>query len=109
MKVEVMDLQGAALDWAVAKAEGLIDDPKGSLHQATLSEIEAWHYHPSQSWYQGGFIIEKEKIELYFAPALSMWSATYDGNVRYGDTALIAAMRAYVAGEFGDEIEIPAQ
>ena len=109
MKVEVMDLQGAALDWAVAKAQGYIDDHNGWMYHATLSDMEEGAYYPSRSWRFGGMIIEKEKIELYFVPALSMWSATYDGNVRYGVTALTAAMRAYVAGKFGDEIEIPEE
>jgi hypothetical protein len=65
---------------------------------------------PSSDWSQGGPIIEREQISFYATAGLAdgmQWCASWDRHVltsNYGKTALIAAMRAYVASKFGDEI-----
>ena len=101
------ELSGAALDWAVAKCEGWIDDCNGWLYQATLKEAEDGNYKPSSKWEQGGEIIEREKIELSYDDAVG-WTAAYmdvRGLVEcVGSTPLIAAMRCYVASKLGDEV-----
>lgn len=114
-------LSGAALDWAVAKCEGiaLIDgcynrlliDGRMSRGQSMLAP-----YKPSTVWTDGGPIIEHERIELWFDrfddidSALALWGARKfnDGIVAYGFAPLIAAMRCYVASQLGDEIEVPS-
>jgi len=109
------ELQGAALDWAVAQCEEyetLIC--RGKLE--TLFTENGWT--PSTNWEQGGPIVEREKISIeYMARAgdagVDVWVATrIEGpavSEKQGPTPLIAAMRCYVAGELGDEIEVPEE
>lgn len=79
--------------------------------------------HPSTDWAHGGPIIEQKKIKV--APNLN---GTWLGHKRHttshplvahpvlagwtnkhGPTPLIAAMRCLVAGELGDEVDIPEE
>ena len=94
-------LTGAALDWAVAKCEGV----------EIIVRQENWDWY-SSSWEQGGPIIERELIEIY--PLCNVeWGARKvesEGDLIrfYGDTPLIAAMRCYVASKLGDDVDVPA-
>lgn len=116
MRVKTSELTGAALDWAVAKCEGGVGENQ---------LLGAW-YAPSTDWAQGGEIIEREKLGVWFSDEVIdedgnilrevCWycetSCTADnGDEPYqfdtGATPLIAAMRCYVASKLGDEIEIP--
>jgi hypothetical protein len=109
MKVKTSELTGAALDWAVAKCEGL----------------DYWHPEigPSQpeystDWAQGGPIIEREGVSIRHdqKDARGAWYAVLGPN-RFlspdfegsDQTPLIAAMRCYVASKLGDEVEIPEE
>ena len=100
MKIKTSELAGAALDWAVAKCEGIQDSEFVRTH------MDAWLY--STDWSQGGPIIEREKIGVWWD---GVWHAKYDGcrpdQVQDAYTPLIAAMRCYVASKLGDEVEIP--
>ena len=103
MRVKTNELTGAALDWAVAKCEGVV------YHGP------AWTKY-STDWAQGGPIIEREGINLdNYAknPKWSAWTPAPDresGEAQaYGPTPLIAAMRCYVASKLGDEVEIPEE
>ena len=100
MKIKTSELAGAALDWAVAKCEGIQDSEFVRTH------MDAWLY--STDWSQGGPIIEREKIGVWWD---GVWHAKYDGcrpdQVQDAHTPLIAAMRCYVASKLGDELEIP--
>lgn len=60
---------------------------------------------PSIWWQQGGPILEREKITVHDDDVLP-WRADHIDNNRwyFGDTYLIAAMRAFVASKFGDEV-----
>jgi len=115
--MKVSDLQGAALDWAVAKCEGF------PIERKQYSDPDDWvwyynglSYYPSEDWSQGGPIIERECIQLTIDRT---WVATLTcedkkfGGVECfelrGPTPLIAAMRCYVASRLGDEIEIPEE
>ena len=102
MKIKTSELTGAALDWAVAKCEGIQDSEFVRTH------MDAWPY--STDWAQGGPIIEREKIGSLHE-ARGVWSASTEWNdpakVFYGKTKLIAAMRCYVASKLGAEVEIP--
>lgn len=118
MKVKTSELSGFKLDLAVAKAEG---------EQAELNhgEVVTWKtiayqeyrlvWRPSTEWAQGGPIIEREGISLEYLPGAALagmdtWVATRaDGpavSEEQGPTPLIAAMRAYVASQLGDEVEL---
>jgi hypothetical protein len=127
--MKVSELQGAALDWAVAKCEGYFD-----IHMASVDEygvVNVFYFptwQPSTDWTQGGPIIEREKIGVWWATHYvdddgveygNHWYAEMgctDENVdsRYcgvadGPTPLITAMRCYVASKLGDEIELPEE
>jgi len=107
--VKTTDLQGAALDWAVANCEGLVSIDTKNL-------FEPWYllrdYTPSTDWAQGGPIIERERIELVAIELGEEWIARdywKEFDEQSGPTPLVAAMRCYVASKLGDEVEIPAE
>jgi hypothetical protein len=106
MKIKTSELQGPALDWAVAACEGYAGI---ALQERTNTD---W-YSPSTNWAQGGPIIEREKIRLdtTWNCEDGYWSARMDtvGGWWLGDTPLIAAMRCYVASKLGDNIDIPEE
>jgi hypothetical protein len=116
MKVKTSEIEGVALDWAVADAEGYIDDCNSWLHEATLEEVQDGSFHPSISWAQGGPIIEREWLDVMPWPNESdeelRWQCKQHDSidcVAFGPTPLIAAMRCYVASKLGDEVEIPEE
>jgi len=99
--MKTAELTEAALDWAVAKCEGVISGNE------CLDRID-WLTEYSTDWAQGGLIIEREHIAL--------WSEGYDWEAKrygqhesWGQTPLIAAMRCYVASKLGNEVEIPKE
>ena len=102
------ELQGAALDWAVAKCEGhetLMC--RGKLE--TLFTENGWI--PSTDWAQGGPIIERERISIGLDNE-EPWCAYKEEDTQSfysGPTPLIAAMRCYVASKLGDEVELPEE
>jgi len=111
MKVKKNELSGAQLDWAVAKCEGYPDE-----------DISVdWNY--STDWAQGGPIIEREKLGVWWATHYVDADGVEYGNHWYcetgctddnydsqhlaeGATPLIAAMRCYVISKLGEEVEI---
>jgi hypothetical protein len=118
--VKVAELEGALLDYWVALAgkwprpridDGLcwIDvpacdgDPGGALDAA---------FSPSADWEVAGPIIEREHI-MVDPPGgahgtQNEWAASVlksSGPLQWGSTALEAAMRAFVAARFGEEVE----
>ena len=120
---QTADLTGKPLDWAVAKCEGFVqaDDPPWE------AGYEPFAY--STDWALAGPIIEREHIRLqptitaggYRAPGtvdavkamieLPNGATVFRSDAvvtEYGPTALIAAMRCYVASKIGDEVEAPA-
>jgi len=125
MKYKTSDLTGALLDAAVAMAEGArMDQAAVAFIRAsaptivmgegvcTLSVLEFWS--PSTDWKMGGPIIEREGIDLerhtedVMGRTERWWEAYYrrEGGSQcfIGPTALIAAMRAYVASKLGEEV-----
>ena len=101
------ELTGAALDWAVAKCEGI--ETKNYSGALTIRYDGDW-WQPSTDWAQGGPIIERERINVYYDGG-EYWCATTDtGDApKFGPTPLITAMRCYVASKLGAEIEIPEE
>jgi len=105
--MKTSELQGAALDWAVAKCEGIdLFETEGWLYDHDTGTRKP--YGPSTNWSQGGPIIEREKIDVW-THAGKEWAASVDKgrNEFKGSTFLIAAMRCFVTSKLGDEIEIP--
>ncbi len=113
MKIKTSELTGAALDWAVAKAEGILDrielEQINGVWSVTIPDLGCI-FEPSICWTQGGSIIEREGIELSrYAP---QWAAYLGGLIKtsgHGPTPLVAAMRCYVASKLGDEIDVPEE
>ena len=110
MKVKTSELQGAALDWAVAKCEGY---PMGIWYDEEempmIRDDEVPEWRPSTDWAQGGPIIEREEIGFFQKHDEGYAQAAKPGAefVRRGPTPLIAAMRCYVFAKLGDEINVP--
>jgi len=109
MSVAVSELYGVALDWAVAKCEwgDLYPSEEDILTIAVRQEF-------SKSWGQSGGIVEREKIGVTptcSGHAVSHWEAVRKtGDTRQkGDTALVAAMRCYVAAKVGEKVAVPAK
>lgn len=111
--MKTQELKGAALDWAVAKCEGvaLVD---GCIFTKDPDD-EQVVYSPSTDWAQGGAIIEREGMGIWMyqwnekgEPEQGWYAEDKGGDhVRTGTTPLEAAMRCYVASKLGDEVEIP--
>lgn len=112
--MKTSELTGAALDWAVATANGDYpqwDAERGVFYQANGDDMDY-----STDWAQGGAIIEREAVHLFQQESTSEWTASLPRDtkvgwriLRYGPTPLIAAMRCYVASKLGDEVEIPEE
>ena len=112
--MKTSELTGAALDWAVATADGKtrFDFSSGGVSYW----LAGWDrkrtypiaFAPSTDWAQGGPIIEREGMTLScrLNKSYAMMNVGYLVT-EYGDTPLIAAMRCYVASKLGDEVEIP--
>ena len=131
MRIKTTELQGEALAWAVADCEGELSQHGGQVHLVE-SKVRFYEdtldiqYTPPTDWSQGGPIIEREKIGVWWATHYvdedgveygNHWYAEVgctdeNADSRYcgvadGPTPLIAAMRCYVASKLGDEVEVP--
>lgn len=134
-RYRVEELEGALLDAAVAMIEGiegLVEkdgrmchvrewDPEGMAWRDDMQEWVMWiDYAPSQRWDHGGPIIERERIapqperrgdignEWADRPEPPLgWEVDIGGKRITGPTHLIAAMRAFCASRFGEEVELP--
>jgi len=95
--MKTSELTGGALDWAVAKCE---DFPVRNGFDDNCPEY-------STNWEQGGPIIEREKLEIAWFNSAWCCSTSHSGDLYYGPTPLIAAMRCYVASKLGDEVDVP--
>ena len=131
VEVKTQDLSGAALDWAVAKAEkveGLVThkgrpafekefDPDCWADDSCLKAFKCWQcYAPSAEWRQGGPLIEKYGISLDCISPVNAWEsfvwggpAACDGFSAEGETPLIAACRAIVSSALGDTVSVPKE
>ena len=135
MKIKTTELTGAALDWAVAKCEGILEPIHGEPQPRVVFYSDQWQrymrlnpppqvyytdrYEPSTDWSQGGPIIERERITINYdnldgtGPCKAYYLSTLfeeeEGWHQYGPTPMIAAMRCYVASKLGDEVEIPEE
>lgn len=117
MKIKVSELAGAKLDYWVAKAEGRkLELREGEWFVENNDRdymFELEFYTPHKDWSSAGPLIERELISL--EGTFNGWGTVYwiakvtpSGAPKQGPTPLIAAMRAYVASKFGDEVEVPA-
>lgn len=130
-KVLISDLEGTALDWAVAtclEVPHLVATEKNGKKIAPVivllgdTPYLSKEVSYSTNWAQGGPIIERENIFTYPSDLLghgfgaSKWKLPVDVKVGneficktdYAPTRLVAAMRCFVASRFKEElIEVP--
>ena len=94
-------LSGAALDWAVAQCKGF---PVRNGFDDNCPEY-------STKWSEGGPIIEEEGISINSHLDGYEWFARdYWGlNEHAAETPLVAAMRCYVAGNLGEDVNVPEE
>ena len=118
--MRVSELQGAELDYWVARAEDFLEPEITDIGDG-ITKICAFHniegdefyFSPSEAWEDGGPIIEREKIGLDpFGPNLGGYEAyirnadnSDDVICCVGKTPLEAAMRCYVASKFGEAVD----
>lgn len=113
--MKTSELTGAALDWAVARCEGV--ETKKYKESPSLFFGEGFNkWRPSSDWAQGGPIIEREGISVVQQGDAAEWVASVynytEGDWHLhttGPTPLIAAMRCYVASKLGADINIPEE
>jgi hypothetical protein len=114
MKLKTAGLEGKALDYMVWLAERG-ERPIPGLSVASWAADYGGEFFPSSDWQQGGPIIERQRLEVHprsDAGRGNHWGALPIDNEDWscfmrGPTPLIAAMRAYVASKFGEEVEVP--
>lgn len=114
MKHKIADLESALLDAAVAKAEGVDVEvwtgADGVTRCALGNRVVGLGYEPSSRWSDGGPIIARERISLDPNPdsdPAQPWIGAIGRNYFYSPNPLVAAMLAYVASKFGDEVDLP--
>jgi hypothetical protein len=117
MNISTEDLEGSALDWAVAKVMGhkIADNCYRDYIRIHLPSPKQSGYTmafcPSTDWAVGGAIIERERISLSYraVPDEPYWAAEIDEPLcqEYGPTALVAAMRCYVRSKLGNVVHVP--
>lgn len=135
--MKTSELQGAALDWAVAKAEGVLES--ATVKRLGFLCIHAGHpdgvLNYSAKWALGGPIIDRDGIATrrlgngtwhaimsrdLGEDEAARWSLyTFKGVRRTastsrmcrfdGPTQLIAAMRCYVALRLGENVDVPKE
>lgn len=116
-EVKTAELEGVALDWAVAKAAGWV-----AAMIVTVRGVSATRYEirspsglllsPSSDWGQGGPLIEKYQVctgWLGGKPIAFTRNHKYSDGVEIAPTLLIAACRAIVASKLGDIVFIPQE
>lgn len=119
MKIKTGELSGVALDWAVGVACGMqIGNHYGIPYRKdmpgdTYGPGPVWK--PSTDWSQGGPLIERFGISLvqedgcsaYACSDIEVGNCWHINGQEFGDTFLVAAMRAIVAAKLGDEVDVP--
>lgn len=106
VEVKTADLVGAALDWAVAKAE---------ISPTEIPPNDIWRkycdpYSPSTEWKYGGPLIDKFRVSIIYSDEVCDPCAWTDSSAAWhAPTPLIAACRAIVASVLGDTVNVPKE
>lgn len=117
VEAKVQELSGAALDWAVAKAEGVEISLAGAHPHAVVEGRLVGNYAPSTDWSQGGPLLEKYHVDLHYPhglPGRGWWAqaGTHSQETPIAAidaTPLIAACRAIVASVLGPVVSVPKE
>ena len=114
IEVKTAELIGPALDWAVAKGEGLQPEHGWPELDIFMAARAGGFHRYSTDWAQGGPLIEKNDWALPYRATARAHLGKYEactpgGFPRNGGTPLIAACRAIVAANLGDVVSVPAE
>lgn len=138
IEVKTADLIGPALDWAVAKAEGLDFEPYFYRHGAYWvmqvvregynPERKVYWFSPSTDWSYGGHLVDKllktgqweivqgigvgeVMVQNYNMECLPVNGESFDHESMCfeSDSLLIAACRAFVAAKLGVVVSVPKE
>lgn len=135
VEVKVSELQGAALDWAVAVADGVqptlwdvccgngvtngnpSEPPECCCNPEVQVAIGFGRWSPSTDWSQGGTLIEKYSVSIGAHVAgivnacvgIDVIPCGRAASSQGGPAHLIAACRAIVAVKIGDVVSVPAE
>lgn len=125
--VKTKYLSGKALDWVVARIEG-VEYSDVTTYNGIGQEFPPTHY--STNWDLAGPIIEREHIDIrhtftrgryrtsestdavnasIYLPNGSTQFEPSEVVHEYGETPIIAALRCFVASILGDEVEVPEE
>lgn len=106
-RVKTSELIGAALDWVITHEK----------FPSSRDFMDPYTIEYSTDWASGGPIIAKNKISIAYYPDGGHkdggeWIASVGGDdtpfqEESGPTALVAAMRCYVASRFGSHLKVP--
>ena len=113
-KIKTAELSGAALDWAVAKCEGVNEEAFHLYYEPTEPADYDSHgypeFHYSTVWAQAGPILDRERITIRQwtnMPSIHAYMPHDGAPWGAGPTPLIAAMRCFCCSKLGREIEVP--
>jgi hypothetical protein len=119
--VETCNLEGPALDWAVATVQGArvqIVDGRRVHHVDSHGHVEG-RYQPSMSWNQAGELVDAHIKRMGdCCEPVNGWDAIPEGKQCFamahnnefatGATKRIAVCRAVVLAKLGTSVEVPA-
>jgi Protein of unknown function (DUF2591) len=111
MQKKVAELEGAELDYWVAKAECVsrveISYGECLIYWPDDSPLK-YPYHASSDWAIAGPIIEQEKMSSSYEKTCGkvQWKIVGDNGIGRGESLLIAAMRCYVTSKFGEFVDV---
>lgn len=116
INVKTSELVGAALDWAVGSALDLpvhVFDQDEPYAYVALPQYAGTAFRPSTDWGHGGPLFDSHiwRVDKVFAPSgdYVMWNYGVPTIESRGPTKLIAACRAIVLQEIGENIQVPAE
>lgn len=129
ISVLAANLTGAALNWAVAMAEGYRPDseqlsgdgltvisPQGVFTSVSVRGAESgFGYRPSTDWAQAGPLIEKHHGGISHAHRLADVDVRWSGGPAgmgywcYGPTPLVAFCRSLVSLKLGRHVRVPKE
>lgn len=123
MKVLTKDLIGTALDWAVAKAQQLVEGGpyddfcirRGELYLWCNGALRDEVYSPTINWSQGGSLLNQHKISRTIDHS-GLWIA-YAGynlndeqrHMQCDRSELVAGLRCLVALNLGEVVDVPEE
>ena len=113
MKIKTIELEGAALDWAVWEAISHLP-PEKSLAPGCDVNSKDFFWNPSSNWFQLGPLAEKYVLTINNAGASgfskhALWHVAVFDKRAHGPTISVAICRAIVFAKIGDTVDVPEE